>query len=242
MPAALTGAPIARTVRRVPTPDPLAPPPVERSRAPGGRAIGILVLGVAALLLGLSAGLHARVVAGIELLRGVVDAHPHAAPALFVALAAASAMLVLFSGALLVPLGIESWGASACFLLLWSGWWLGGALAYGLGRAFGRPLVERLLPRDALARHEGRIGAQLTFPAAVLVLLGLPSDVVGYFFGVVRYPPSHYLAALLLAELPYAWGTVFLGGAFLERQMLPLLLAVAATLAVLGWQRWWRSA
>ncbi len=202
--------------------------------------LGFLLLGALALLLGLSAGLHERILAGTELLRRVVDAYPLAAAVLFVALAAASAMLVLFSGALLVPIGIESWGTGACFLLLWAGWWLGGALTYGVGRAFGRPIVERLLPRRTLARYEGRVGAQLRFPAALLVLLGLPSDVIGYFFGLARYPARSYLLALLLAELPYAWGTVFLGAAFLERETLPLLLGTGVAVAVFAWQRWWR--
>jgi uncharacterized membrane protein YdjX (TVP38/TMEM64 family) len=170
----------------------------------------------------------------------MVDAHPLAAAALFVLLAALSAMLVLFSGALLVPVGIEAWGAGACFVLLWAGWWLGGLLTYGLGRGFGRAIVERLLSAATLARHDGRIGAQLTFPAALLLLLGLPSDVVGYYFGMARYPPGRYLLALLLAELPYAWGTVFLGAAFLDREILPLLGGTLAALAIFAWQRWMR--
>lgn len=225
---------------RVSAPEPAGPPPAPAAPGHPARVIGFLVLGIVALLLGLSAGLHERIVAGIEMLRSVAEAHPVAAAALFVLLAALSAMLVLFSGALLVPVGIEAWGAGACFVLLWGGWWLGGLLTYGLGRGFGRPIVERLLPAATLARHEGQVGARLAFTAALLLLLGLPSDVVGYFFGMARYPIGRYLLALLLAELPYAWGTVFLGAAFLDRELLPLLAGTVAALGIFAWQRWMR--
>ncbi len=216
-------------------PDPTAHP--AKPLAHPARVVGLSLLGLLALLLALSTSLHDRIVSGIELLRVAADDHPIGGGVLFVLLAAASAMLVLFSGALLVPVGIQAWGTVTCFLLLWAGWWLGGLVTYGIGRAFGQPIVARLVPEPKRARLEAQVGANLPLPAALLVLLGLPSDVVGYLFGAARYPAGRYLLALLLAELPYAWGTVFLGAAFLEREILPLVLGTVAALAVFAWHR-----
>jgi uncharacterized membrane protein YdjX (TVP38/TMEM64 family) len=100
-------------------------------------------------------------------------------------------------------------------------------------------VIARLLPAARLAQYEGRVGRGASFGSALLVLASLPSDVVGYFFGVARFPPGRYLLALALAEMPYAFGTVFLGAAFLERRLLPLLAGAGVALAALAWQ--WRQ-
>ncbi len=196
----------------------------------------LLLLALAALLV-LSASLHERIVGMVARVDTLVAHWPIAGALVFLGLAALSAMLVLFSGAVLVPAGIEAWGDFGCFLLLWCGWWLGGVATYALGRGFGRPVIAWLLPAASLARYEGQIGRDGSFGSALLVLASLPSDVVGYFFGLARFPPGRYLLALALAELPYAYGTVFMGAAFLERRLLPLLAGAAVALAALAWQR-----
>ena len=137
---------------------------------------------------------------------------------LFVGLAALSAVLVFFSGVLLVPVGVQTWGEAGCFLLLWCGWVLGGLVTYSVGRHLGRPFVRRLLSAGAVARYEALIPAGGSFLTATLVQLAFPSDISGYFFGLLGYQARVYLGALVFAELPYALGTVYLGAAFLQRQ------------------------
>jgi len=221
----------------------VTPPAQNSARDPGpprphtNRLLAFLLLLALATLLVLSASLHERIVGLVALADDFVGNWPVAGALVFVGLAALSAMLVLFSGAVLVPLGIEAWGELGCFLLLWLGWWLGGVATYALGRGFGRPVIARLLPAGTLAQYESRVGRDGSFGSALLVLASLPSDVVGYFFGLARFPPGRYLLALALAELPYAFGTVFMGAAFLERRLLPLLAGAAVALVALAWQR-----
>ena len=205
-------------------------------RHPHRLATFLLLVALAALL-ALSAGVHERIVALVATVRDLVVVWPVGGAVVFVLLAALSAMLVLFSGAVLVPVGIEAWGETGCFLLLWAGWWLGGVATYALGRGFGRPVIERLLPPANIAQYEGRIIGGDSFATALLVLVSLPSDVVGYFFGLVRFRPGRYLLALALAELPYAFGAVFLGAAFMERRLLPLFIGGVLALAVFAWQQ-----
>ncbi len=52
----------------------------------------------------------------------------------------------------------------------------------------------------------------------------MPSEIPGYVLGTLRYRFWLYLAALAIAELPYALGTVYLGASFLERESVTLIL------------------
>lgn len=191
-------------------------------------------------LLALSDSVHDQIIAAIALAEPVIAQHRVLGALIFMGLAALSAMLVFFSGVLLVPIGVQTWGETGCFLLLWSGWCLGGLVTYAIGRRLKRPAVQRMLPNGAMDRYENRIPEGGSFLTAVLVQLAVPSDVSGYFFGLLGYPLRIYLGALMLTEIPYALGTVFLGNAFMHRQYLLLLSVAAVALAALGlaWLRW----
>jgi uncharacterized membrane protein YdjX (TVP38/TMEM64 family) len=191
-------------------------------------------------LLALSDNVHDQIVAAIALAEPVIAQHRFLGALIFMGLAALSAMLVFFSGVLLVPIGVQTWGEAGCFLLLWSGWCLGGLATYAIGRRLKRPAVQRILRNGMIERYENRIPEGGSFLTAVLVQLAVPSDVSGYFFGLLGYPLRIYLGALMLAELPYAVGTVFLGNAFMQKQYVLLLSASAAVLVALGlvWLRW----
>lgn len=198
------------------------------------RRLGLLVLVLlaAAAVTALPAA-HEALLQIVETVRDVIARHSALGAALFVFVAALSAMLVLFSGAALVPIGVAAFGQTACLLLLWAGWFLGGLATYTIGRYLGRPAVRWIVPAEAFKRYEARVPANATFLNALLLQLMLPSDVVGYFFGLLRFPKPRYVAALLCAELPYALATVLLGTAFVERQFV-VLLAVAACAALLA--------
>lgn len=183
---------------------------------------------------------HDQIVAAIALAEPVMAQHPVLGALIFMGLAALSAMLLFFSGVLIVPIGVQTWGETGCFLLLWAGWCLGGLITYSIGRRLKRPAMQRMLRNGMIARYESRIPEGGSFLTAVLVQLAVPSDVSGYFFGLLGYPLRIYLGALMLAELPYALATVFLGNAFMQKQYVVLLSAAAMVLVALGlaWLRW----
>ncbi len=91
-----------------------------------------------------------------------------------------------------------------------------------------------MLSEEKMARYENRIPQASSFVTALLTQLVLPSDISGYFFGLLGYPARVYLGSLMLAELPYALGTVYLGAAFMERQYMLLLSAAGLGLLVVG--------
>ena len=199
------------------------------------------VILTAALALGgflaLSEEVHGQILAALALAEPLFARHPVLGAFLFVGLAALSAVLVFFSGVLLVPVGVQIWGQAGCFLLLWCGWIVGGLVTYSVGRFLGRSFVRRLLPVGAVARYEAHIPETGSFLTATLVQLALPSDISGYFFGLLGYQARVYLGALVLAELPYALGTVYLGQAFIHRQYWLLLSAAAVVAVAYVWVR-----
>jgi hypothetical protein len=100
-----------------------------------------------------------------------------AGPAIFVALAAASAMLAFFSSAALVPAGVVAWGMPTTAALLSLGWLLGGLLSYGSARGLGRPLLAHLAPVEFLAKYERRVSRDTPFGVVLLFQLALPSEI-----------------------------------------------------------------
>ena len=202
------------------------------------RRAAVLTVTVAiAGFLALSKEVHGQILAVLALADPLFARHPVLGAILFVGLAALSAMLVFFSGMILVPVGVQTWGQPGCFLLLWCGWVLGGIITYSVGRRLGRPFVRRLLSVGAVARCEALIPEGGSFLTATLIQLASPSDVSGYFFGLLGYQARVYFGALVFAEFPYALGAVYLGAAFIHRQFWQLLLAAVVAAAAFAWVR-----
>jgi uncharacterized membrane protein YdjX (TVP38/TMEM64 family) len=163
----------------------------------------------------------------------VIREQPIAGLVVFVLLTAISAMIAFVSSAVLIPVAIYVWGPTMCFVLLWSGWFLGGLAAYAIGRYLGRPVVRRLVRPKTLERQErwARSGSR-SLLAVLLIQLAIPSDLSGYVFGLIRCPLGWFTAALALVEIPYALGAVFLGMSFVERRVLPLVIVGVAGTAL----------
>ena len=156
----------------------------------------------------------------------VIRAHPVLGVALFVLLSALSAVLAFFSSAALVPAAIVAWGPVASAALLWAGWWLGGTLAYGIGRALGRPLLRGRRIAQVVEAYRPQLQGRPGFGLVLLLQLALPSEVPGYLCGLLGVPLRTYALALAVAELPFAAGTVLLGDGLVRRNA-PLLIGVA---------------
>jgi uncharacterized membrane protein YdjX (TVP38/TMEM64 family) len=200
------------------------------------KRVGTLGLLCAALVtIASSDALHQWLLRMVDALAAVVDARPVLGMSAFVLLAAVSAVLAFFSSAVLVPVAVEAWGNATSLVLLWSGWWLGGMCAYGIGRSLGRSIASRIVSAETLVRFETRITARAPFGLIVLFQLALPSEVPGQVLGIARYSFGKYLVALGIAELPYALGTIYLGESLLERRILVLVvLGLAGAALVAG--------
>ncbi len=193
-------------------------------------AVLLVLLTIALVALALSDFVHAAVANVLAASQAIIVGYPVLGPLLFVALAAVTAMLAFASVAVLLPLAVVTWGEPFSILLLWTGWLLGGAFTYCIGRFFGRTLLRWLATDSLLRRLEQRIRPATPFGVVLLFQLALPSEIPGYVLGLVRYSAPKYLLALGLVELLYTLAAVHLGASFVERQAGTLLgigLAVA---------------
>jgi uncharacterized membrane protein YdjX (TVP38/TMEM64 family) len=204
------------------------PLPTEKTRI-WRRAVALVLLCVALAAVASSEALHSALLSVLDASEQIIRVHPVLGATLFVLFAAVSALIAFVSVAVIVPVAVYTWGQATSILLLWFGWMLGGVFAYGIARLLGRTVVRWLTAEAGLKRLESRISRSTPFSLVLLLQLALPSEIPGYLLGLVRYPLFRYLAALALAELPYAIATVLLGASFLERRSY-LLLALGLVL------------
>lgn len=197
-------------------------------------AVAALLLLLVALLL-LSDSAHRGVLRGLEAAERIAAVQPALAMALVVAFSALAAMLAFVSSWVLVPFAVFTWGPIVALVLLWSGWLLGGAASYAIGRFLGRPAVNWLLPTGLVTRYEERFARRMPFHVVLLVQLSLPSEIPGYLLGVVRYSFVRYVSALGLVELAYGLVTIYLGEGVLERRIVPILAGGSALALVTVW-------
>ena len=195
------------------------------------RAILLVAMMAGLLILAWSDPVHRAVLQVFEATKEIMEGHPFLGPALFLLLSALAAMLAFFSSAVLVPPAVYAWGPVACAGLLWAGWMLGGLASYGLAYRFGRRVLRWLAPGKSIARYQRRLRREANFGFILLFQLALPSEIPGLVMGLARYPVERYLAALALAELPYAIGTTLLGASFVSRRF-GLLLSLGAMAAL----------
>lgn len=187
------------------------------------RAVLLVALVAGLIALGRSDTLHRELLDVLEAAKGVMAAYPLLGPLAFILLSALSALLAAVSSTVLIPAAIYAWGAPLTMLMLWVGWSLGGLLSYTIARTFGRRVLRWMVSERTLARYQHLLDKRPRFLSVLLLQLTLPSEIPGHLLGLARYPLSRYLAALMLAELPYAIGAVLLGVGFVERDTATLV-------------------
>jgi uncharacterized membrane protein YdjX (TVP38/TMEM64 family) len=205
--------------------------PTKAQRTHRRRVLVTALILIGALLIASSAELHGAVQGAVRWASGMIRDHPFLGTALFVVLAAISAMLAFFSSVILIPVAVDQWGPLTTVVLLWMGWTLGGLAAYSVGRYWGAGVVRFFVSRATMDRYESQVNANAPFHVILLVQGALPSEIPGYLLGIARYPLLPYLAALSIAQLPYSIGAVILGNGFLHRQF--GLMIVIGTLGLI---------
>ena len=195
-------------------------------------AIILLIFFVALLFWG-SASLQAVFYGKLSLIEAYVARTGVAGGAVFILLAAISVLLGPFTSIPLVPLAVGAWGVYATFLLILSGWLLGGIVAYGVGHIAGYPLVVRLLSRARVEKWMKKVEGRLEFLFLLLFRIAMPSE-TGYLFGMFRYDFLKYLLITLLAEIPFALIVVYASEAFLEQDPTAFFGLIVVGLALMG--------
>ena len=194
-------------------------------------AAAALLLMLVALLLA-TEGIHDLLVRLLAEADAAASTHPLWAMTLVVAFSALAAMLAFVSSWIVVPFAVFTWGTIGGLALLWTGWLLGGAGTYAIGRFLGRPAARWLVPAAVLARYEERFSHHTPFGVVLLAQFALPSELPGCLLGVVRYPFARYVAAVGIVELTYGIATIYLGVGVVERRVTPVIAAGTALLLI----------
>jgi uncharacterized membrane protein YdjX (TVP38/TMEM64 family) len=197
-------------------------------------ALAVLVAAAGAVVA--SDSLHGRLADVVAWGEALIARAPLAGMAVFVVLSALSAMFAFFSSGLLSPVAIAAWGTGRTLGLLWLGWLLGGAVTYAVGRFLGRSAAALFVDDATLALWESRVTSRAHVTHVLLFQVAMPSEILGYVLGLVRYSFRTYMGVLAVTEIPYALAVVYLGESFLAGNATTFVLiggAVVATTAVL---------
>lgn len=179
-----------------------------------------------------SAPLHGALTALVDSAEAFIARAPAAGAVVFVVLTALSAMVAFFSTGLLAPVAIATWGPLSTFALLWAGWLLGGAVSYVIGRYFGRSVAAVLVGATTLDRWARAVRDRSHVTHLLLFQVAMPSEILGYVLGLLRYSFLTYIAVLSVTEIPYALAVVYLGESFLAGDVWRFVLVGAAAIAV----------
>lgn len=169
---------------------------------------------------------HDAFVDVLKTAEGVMREYPRAGMAIFLLLAAMSAMLSFFSSSALVPIGVFVWGPTSTALLLWIGGVSGGTFGYWLARTLGRKVVRRLVPEAPFRRYETFFRERARWRTILLFRVALQSELPSYVLGALRYPFPKYLPMMILAELPYVLLVTYLGQSLIDRNGMVFAIAL----------------
>jgi uncharacterized membrane protein YdjX (TVP38/TMEM64 family) len=130
------------------------------------------------------------------------------------------------------------YGLGPGLLYTWIGQVLGTAIAMGLARYAGRPLVARLVGQSTLDKFDRLArGRGIGFFMLVFLIPGLPDDVMCFVAGLTPLPLRVLVVLSAVLRLPGMIASVWLGA---YAESLPLTVWVAGGIAglVLLWVMW----
>lgn len=152
----------------------------------------------------------------------------------FILLQAAQVILAPVPGEVTGVLGGYLFGKFFGVLLSTMGLTLGSYIAFMLGRAFGRPLVERFMPNSTMERFDYLFHHKGAFLVFLLFLIpGFPKDWLCYFLGLGHLTATEFL---VIGGTGRLLGTILLslGGSYLRHhQYFRFYILVGSAISVI---------
>jgi uncharacterized membrane protein YdjX (TVP38/TMEM64 family) len=160
------------------------------------------------------------------------------APLAFIALQALQVILSPIPGEATGFLGGFLFGTGLGFVYSSIGLSLGSALAFGLGRRLGLPLVRRLVSTGTYHRFDilSRTGGEL-LTLVLFLIPGFPKDILCFLLGVSPQPFGTFLVITSFGRMPGTWLLSIQGASVRDAQYVEfaILLTVAAAVAFLAY-------
>ncbi|MBA3474782.1 MAG: TVP38/TMEM64 family protein [Rubrobacter sp.] len=173
----------------------------------------VAVVGIAGLILWWTGGwqLLWELFSDRERLQRVVESSGSLAPAVFVLLLVAQAVLAPLPAPAMAAAGGYLFGTAAGFFLTWVGALLGGTLSFGISRLFGRRFMAHTERLERLDRQLEEHGAIVIFVLRLVPLFSF--DIISYVAGLSGIPFWRFFAATALGMAPGTFVFVYLGRA-----------------------------
>lgn len=159
------------------------------------------------------------------------------APVVFVTLQSLQVVLAPIPGEATGFLGGMVFGTWLGFTYSTIGLTLGSALAFGLGRWLGLPLVRRLVSGEVYHKFDflARTGAEMV-TLALFLIPGFPKDYLCFILGVSPLPFRTFLVLTAFGRMPGTWllsvqGAKVGGGYYVEFVVFLTVAAAAAFVA-----------
>ncbi len=152
------------------------------------------------------------------------------APLVFILLQALQVMIAPIPGELTGFVGGYLFGTGLGFFYSTLGLTLGSALAFGMGRWLGLPVVRRLISKqvyrkfDFLARTGGELATFLCF-----LIPGFPKDFLCFLLGVSPLPFGTFLAITIFGRMPGTWLLSVQGANVRSARYLEFVVILTAT-------------
>ena len=142
-----------------------------------------------------------------ETLKAWVDGFGPAAPILFFVVQVAQVIVSPIPGSATTVVGGMMFGFWPAFALSTVAVLVGSLLAFGLARAFGRPLVSRMVGPKITERYLGAMTSRARIALLLMFLLPFfPDDVLSLVAGLTGIPWLFFLLAVLFTR---PWGLLF---------------------------------
>jgi uncharacterized membrane protein YdjX (TVP38/TMEM64 family) len=157
-------------------------------------------------------------------------------PLVLILLQALQVFLAPIPGQVLGAAGGYIFGPWLGTLYSMAGVMLGSILALTLSRRYGRPLVERFVAKETLARMDELIAkGGLWFFFIAFLLPFFPDDALCFLAGLSPIPLRWLLAVMVVGRLPGVAASAFLGAGIshLPPELLAVVLGLAALLTAL---------
>lgn len=161
------------------------------------------------------------------------------APLIFVGMEILQIVLAFIPGAPVDIIGGvlfgKLWGSVLCFV----GIFTGTMIVFYLVRIFGKPLVEKIFPKEKLENH--RILKNEKKLSAIIFILflipGTPKDFLTYISALTDIKPVKFMLITAVARTPSMICSVIMGNSFFEGNFTTgiILFAVIIVLSILGY-------
>ena len=189
--------------------------------------LGLLVLDI------LHAGPVTRFLTNREAIQETVEGAGIWGWLIYIVLYVAQAIFAPIPGAVLGFIGGYIFGWVGIILSM-IGMSIGMLSIFVLARRFGRPLVEKVITKEALGRFDflTKKGSLVFF--LIFLIPGLPDDAVGYVAGLTKIPIRKLLFLAIVGRLPAIVGTNLIGSGLGAGNIAPVVIISVVVLAILA--------